>query len=946
MGTDSTAGSSKTRRRILEILPDSWRLLPIIWPFLVIVAVLLWLSGESMSILVAARSYSEGESLWSKGQKESVFHLLRYAETRDDANYQKYREAISVPLGDRKARVELEKPNPDYALVWQGLIEGRTHPDDIPHVIKLYRRFRNVSFMAEVVATWTMGDRLIEELTVAADQLHRRISAGAPAKTVRPILESILDIDERLTPLEDRFTKRLGDAARITQFLLLIANFAAAAILIPIGIFLSHKMARRRLEAERALQRSEERFELAVTGSNDGLWDWNVITGEMYFSPRFEQLLGFGELEIGNSMETFLSRVHPEDRAATDQAFHSHLEQGAPFDVEMRLQTKAGEYRWFRSRGQSVRGDTGKAIRMAGSITDMTDRRQAASDLFAEKERALVTLASIADGVITTDTDGWVEYLNPVAEQLTGWTTATARGLPMQAILRMVDETNRKVAPNPIEMVLREERTIEAASTMLLVRNDGTEVPIMQSAAPIRARSGEIAGVVLVLHDVSRERQYVAKLSYQASHDSLTGLINRGEFERRLSLALKSAAQLGRHHAVMYLDLDQFKVVNDTCGHAAGDQLMRQVSAVLQRRLREGDTLARLGGDEFGVLLENCAPDNALRIAEGMRQTVMECHFAWESRSFNIGVSIGLVNVEDGMFTLTDVLSSADTACYMAKEKGRNRVQVYHAEDSELTMRQGEMEWIGRLQKALEEDRFVLYAQDIAALDLARKAEDHCEILIRMLDEHGELVPPMVFIPAAERYNLIPSIDRWVIRNAFAIIAREQAGNDVPSGVFSINLSGASIGDERFLEYVREQFGLFAVAPQSVCFEITETAAIARLDKATHFINQLKSLGCLFSLDDFGAGMSSFAYLKHLPVDFLKIDGGFVKDMADDPIDRAMVEAINSIGHVMGKQTIAEFVDGERVIRLLRDMGVDFAQGYGVAKPRPFGPRLRVAASG
>jgi diguanylate cyclase (GGDEF)-like protein len=516
----------------------------------------------------------------------------------------------------------------------------------------------------------------------------------------------------------------------------------------------------------------------------------------------------------------------------------------------------------------------------------------------------------------------------------------------MQAVLRVVDESSRRLAPNPIEMVLREGRTIDAASTMLLLRHDGTEVPITQSAAPIRARSGEISGVVLVLHDVSRERQYVAKLSYQASHDSLTGLINRGEFERRLGLALNSAAQLGRHHALMYLDLDQFKVVNDTCGHAAGDQLMRQVSAVLQRRLREGDTLARLGGDEFGVLLENCAPDNALRIAEGLRQTVMDCHFAWETRSFNIGVSIGLVNVEDGLFTLTDVLSAADAACYMAKEKGRNRVQVYHAGDRELSTRQGEMEWIGRLQKALEEDRFVLYAQDIAGLDPARNAQEHCEILIRMLDERGELVAPMVFIPAAERYNLMPSIDRWVIRNAFAIIARQQAEKQGAPGIFAINLSGASIGDERFLDYVREQFGHFAVPPQSICFEITETAAIARLDKATDFINQLKSLGCLFSLDDFGAGMSSFAYLKHLPVDFLKIDGGFVKDMADNPIDRAMVEAIHSVGHVMGKKTIAEFVDGERVIRLLREIGVDFAQGYGVAKPRPFGPRLRVAATG
>src|SRR5258708_2016107 len=335
MGTARPDENRTKRRRFLEILPGGWRLLPIIWPFLVIVAVLLWLSSESMSILVAARSYSEGESLWSKGQKESVFHLLRYAETRDDANYQKYLAAISVPLGDRKARVELEKPNPDYAMVWQGLIEGRTHPDDIPHVIKLYRRFRNVSFMAEVIATWTAGDGLIEELTLAADHLHRRISAGDPAKIVRPILDNILDIDGRLTPLEDRFTKRLGDAARITQFLLLIASFAAAAILIPIGIFLSHRMTRRRLEAEQALKLSEERFKLAVTGSSDGLCDWNVVTGEMYFSPRFEQLLGFGELELDNLMDTFLARVHPEDRAATDQAFHSHLEQGAPFDIEM-----------------------------------------------------------------------------------------------------------------------------------------------------------------------------------------------------------------------------------------------------------------------------------------------------------------------------------------------------------------------------------------------------------------------------------------------------------------------------------------------------------------------------------------------------------------------------------------------------------------------------------
>ncbi len=935
-----------TLGKIVNFIPINRRLLLIVWPFLVIVVILVLLASESMNILMATRSYSEGESLWSKGQKQAIFYLLRYSETKSEGDFRKYRERIAVTLGDKKARLELEKPNPDYAIAWQGFVEGDNHPEDIPGLIMLYRRFRHIDFMAKVIDLWTEGDRLIEELTVTAEELNALIWSGnADSERLNAFRERLVKIDIELTPLTDRFTRTLGEATRKTKFILLLVNLAAAGILIPIGIWLSQRMVRRGEEAETALKLSQERFNLAVSGSNDGLWDWNVDTGEVYYSPRFKQLLGLRDDEMESNVSALMGRVHPEDKKPVDAAFADHFKQGTPFDVEMRLQAKSGEYRWFRSRGQSVRDPKGRAVRMAGAITDVTDRRLAAAELFAEKERAQVTLASIADGVITTDTKGWVQYVNPVAEALTGWATASAHGLPLQAIIRMIDETNRTPAPSPIEMVLREGRNVEVAATALLLRNDGSETPIVQSAAPIRARSGEIIGVVLVLHDVSNERQYAAKLSYQASHDSLTGLINRAEFEQRLSLALKSAAQIGRHHAVMYLDLDQFKVVNDTCGHAAGDQLMRQVSTLLQRRLREGDTLARLGGDEFGVLLENCSPDNALRIADQMRQTVMDFHLTWEDRSFSVGVSIGVVDIKDGLFTIADVLSAADSACYVAKEKGRNRVQVYHAEDSELSMRQGEMEWIGRLQKALDEDRFVLYAQDIVEIKAPRGRVTHCELLLRMLDERGEIVPPMTFIPAAERYGLMPSIDRWVIRNALAIIARQRvAGRHEAADIYAINLSGASIGDESFLDFIREQFSHFDVPCHCICFEITETAAIARLDKATHFIQELRALGCLFSLDDFGAGMSSFAYLKHLPVDYLKIDGGFVKDMADDPIDRAMVEAINSVGHVMGKKTIAEFVDSDRVTALLREIGVDFAQGYGVAKPRPFGPRLRVAA--
>lgn len=922
-------------------------LFKIVWPFLVIVALLVWLSFESMSILIAIRSYAEGESLYSKGQKTAAFSLLRYAETHDEEHFRRYRESISVPLGDNIARLEFISDDPDLAVVWQGLIQGRTHPDDIPHVIKLTLRFKNFLFFKKVLSVWEQGDDLVAELNQAGSDLHDSVLSGrTDNKSLQPILDQIYDIERRITPVEDEFTSSLGEAARTAQKILQYVNLAAVLTLVPLGMFLSQRMARRREEAEGALKLSEERFNLAVTGSNDGIWDWNIDTEKIYYSERFKQLLGFRPDEFEDSTDNWMSRLHPDDIQGVKRAFDAHFEQGVPFDVETRVATKSGEYRWFRGRGQLVRDENGRAVRMAGSITDVTDRQIAAAELFAEKERAQVTLASIADGVITTDLDGWVEFLNPVAESLTGWKMSAALGLPLQAICRLTDEASRQPAPNPIETVLRDERTVEVAATMLLVRNDGVEIPIVHSGAPIRGREGEINGVVLILHDVSNERQYAAKLSYQATHDSLTGLINRTEFDNRMNLALQSAAKLGRHHAVMYLDLDQFKVINDTCGHAAGDQLIRQVSSLLQRRLREGDTLSRLGGDEFGVLLENCPPDHALRIAEELRQTTRDLHFSSGGRSFAVSVSIGLVSVDDGLYTLSDVMSAADAACYMAKDKGRNRVQVYRREDSEVSLRHGEMEWVVRIQKALEEDRFILYAQDIVQVNGKSDHGGHCELLVRMLDEDGKIVPPMAFIPAAERYGLMPSVDRWVLRSAFATMAQlyaQPAGNSLE--LCSINLSGATLGDDTFLDYVREQFDRFSLPRDCVCFEITETAAIANFDRAARFIEEMKKFGCRFSLDDFGSGMSSFGYLKHLPVDFLKIDGVFVKDMAEDPIDRAMVEAINSVGHVMGKQTIAEFVGSAEVMDALRDIGVDFAQGYWVAKPVPFEPRLKKMAA-
>lgn len=563
----------------------------------------------------------------------------------------------------------------------------------------------------------------------------------------------------------------------------------------------------------------------------------------------------------------------------------------------------------------------------------LVQREHADQALQAEKLRAQMTLASIGDAVISLEPDGRVAYMNSAAERLIDCMALRAQGEPVETLFSIVDEFPGDTADSPLRQILAGHDELPGDRARLLVRADGSSVPVNLVGTPIRV-DGRVSGAVMVLHDMTRERQFVASLSWQASHDALTGLANRREFEYRLAQLLARMLRQSGRHALMFLDLDQFKLVNDTCGHAAGDELLRQVCMGLQHHLREGDTLARLGGDEFGVILENCPSEAALRVAEALRETVQDLRFAWGGRSFSISVSIGLVQIPPGQASLADLLRTADLACYSAKEKGRNRVHTFQPGDSELSVRVGEMSWVQRIHRALEENRFCLYAQRIVALQ--GEQEDHLEILLRLQDEDGQLIGPGSFIPAAERYGLMPLIDRWVVRHTLEALARMQASQAEAPPSCAVNLSGASIGDHEFLGFIREQFLAHGVAPQSICFEITETAAIANLADATRFINELKVLGCRFSLDDFGAGMSSFMYLKHLPVDFLKIDGSFVRDMLEDPIDRAMVEVINHIGHVLGKLTVAEFVESEAILAALREIGIDFAQGYVLGRPQPF----------
>jgi len=426
------------------------------------------------------------------------------------------------------------------------------------------------------------------------------------------------------------------------------------------------------------------------------------------------------------------------------------------------------------------------------------------------------------------------------------------------------------------------------------------------------------------------------QLSWQASHDALTGLVNRRKFKQCLEEAITTARTSHQEHALCYFDLDRFKIVNDTCGHLAGDELLRQVSALLQTRCRKTDTLARLGGDEFGLLLHQCSLEQALPVAQALHESIQAFRFVWQAKPFSIGVTIGMVAINAQSTSLDSVLSAADTACYAGKNQGRNRVHVYQAEDGELAQQRSEVQWVAQINQALAENRFCLYNQTIASLT-AKSTGEHYEVLLRLVNETGEVILPMAFLPAAERYNLMPTIDRWVLSTFFAGVSASSGakGSTIPQSLYAINLSGASVNDDQFIDFLKQQFDIHQIPPQQICFEITETVAIANLSKAAILIHEIRALGCRFALDDFGSGMSSFAYLKHLPVDYLKIDGCFIKDIVNDPIAASMVEAINRICHVMGIQTIAEFVTSETILTKVRTLGVDYAQGYAIALPQP-----------
>lgn len=608
-------------------------------------------------------------------------------------------------------------------------------------------------------------------------------------------------------------------------------------------------------------------------------------------------------------------------------------------DAEMVIKARDQAARTVSCNAVSLTTRDGRPAGAVVVMHDVTTLKAANDRLLQSEERWRATLDSIGDAVLTTDNVGVVTFANPAAATLLGRAVEDAVGQPLAALSSQAQSGGLGV-DDLVKLVLGAGSARMSGVVTELQRPDGTRAVVESSGALIRSVDGPVSGAVLVLRDVTQARELAERISHHESRDSLTGIHNRAEFERAFQQVLITPVG-PKGHVLLYVDLDQFKVINDSCGHVAGDELLKHVARALRDNLRDSDLLARFGGDEFVCLLVECPLEPATRVAEQMRDAVARLAFDWLGRSFRISASIGMVsvNLHD---SVARALSAADFACHLAKEKGGNRLYIHHATSADVIRRHDELDWIPKLQDALANDRFVLYAQEIVPVAAAGHASRHFEILVRLRDASGALVPPMTFIPVAERYGLMPAIDRWVLRSTLAQITQLHGGDPVR---VSINLSGLTLGDDAFIGFVEDAFKRLGADYSRVCLEITETAAIANLANAEAFINWFRGQGGKFSLDDFGSGMSSFGYLKRLKVDYLKIDGAFVKNLTTDSVDEAMVKAIHHVGHVMGLQTVAEFVDSDLTLARLRHIGVDHAQGYGIHVPQPLSELLQDPAA-
>jgi len=801
---------------------DANQVLRLVWPFLVVILILVTLAIVSIDIMSSLRAYIGAESVWSKGEKDATFFLHLYAESGDEVLYQRHVDAMEKLQHLRKARDILDLPKTDMRTAQDELVLGGFARSDVVSAAWVYRIFRHVSYLQEAMDLWKRTDGDMDRLEQVAGQLHRRFAAPSGAYGVAlDMQDEIFEINEEVAPLARGFSSVLSTTFRKVAWLLLMVDLSAATVLMLLTIWHVRRLVIQRRLTEEALRRSEA--------------------------------------------------------------------------------------------------------------------------------RAKATLGSIGEAVIATSLSGDIEFINPAAERILCTTGTLCLGRPFSDAFSLLYERSREpekllsnLASDASPDDLHDDQFVE----MILVSHSGVEVNVRAVVSRITGSPFYLSeqggtgdghdGYVIILRNMTREKEYIRSLAWQASHDSLTGQVNRTEFERQLEASLAGNARPDGTvcDVLLLFDLDRFKIVNDTCGHAAGDAMLRAISTHLSDRFQAEDTFGRLGGDEFGALLRGYDREQAMTLAEALLHSANTFCYQWEAQQFKTSLSIGLLVLDDPGITAESAMRLTDIACFVAKERGRDRIQEADLNDSDLATHANEASWARRLKHALEHDLFCLYAQPIRRLHTdsgQASCADKVELLIRMIDaQGGPVITPDKFIPAAERYGLMTTIDRWVVRTTLRALSRAPVKQ---YSEYAINLSGASVGDSRFLHYVVDQITESGVEAHLLCFEITETAAISNLLSAVHFMNELSILGCHFALDDFGAGMSSFGYLKHLPVEYLKIDGAFVKNLPQDPVSQEMVIAINDIGHSLGCETIAEYVENADIIALLKEYGVDYAQGYFIGRP-------------
>ena len=689
-------------------------------------------------------------------------------------------------------------------------------------------------------------------------------------------------------------------------------------------------------------EKEETRRIMEAAGA--GTWTWNPVAGTVKVSPHLAKLLEYGEEALQLSRDEWLGLVHPDEAPALAEKLAPGGGATSPLPVlaEIRMRARQGDYRWLYMRAQwrPADGDDHAVLHGVGvAVQELKNAQHERELLFArlkvEEERAQITLRAITDGVITTDAFGVVTRLNPAAQRLAGWAAEDALGRPASEVFHLKVPETTEPQLCPIDLCLRDNRVVAAPRNTVLFSRSGAHYCVTYSCAPLHlADQQQAQGTVLIIHDVTEAKSLLDDLSFQASHDALTGLLNRREFGVRLQRTLdrvRNEAHSGA--ALLYMDLDQFKIVNDTCGHSAGDDLLLQLATAYRIHVRERDTLARLGGDKFALIVEHCSIDEAHIVATKLLTATRDFRYTCAGKSFQIGANIGLIPIHSETANVEEALRLADHACYIAKEAGRNRIFVQKTGDIDVEWRRSDMHWASTLSEAFDNGQLQLFCQPIRRVGKGQTGL-HYEILLRIRDDDSRTIEPAMFLPAAERYDLMPHVDRWVLSRTVEWLEAHADHVDALE-MCSLNISQRALADDAFCNFVVGLLGSMTIPCHKLCFEITETGAFANLHNTLVFIDKLKQLGCRFALDDFGTGMASFAYLKQIPVDFVKIDGSFISMMTKSRVDFEMVRFTNEISHVMGRQTIAEYVADSATLRELENIGVDFAQGFLLGEPRP-----------